>query len=67
MKRNKSNAYEEIYLSSAGTKVVHDKHRANTLGYKVVLHRLQQHHFVRCKNIGLYIEEDVLEVCGIQG
>lgn len=41
VKQNNSNVDEEIYLSSAGAKVVHDKQRANTLGCKVLLPRLQ--------------------------
>lgn len=64
MKRNNSNADEEIYLSSAAAKVVHDKQIANTLGYKVVLLRLQ-HQYAPTSyitNIRLCIENNVLDV-----
>ena len=64
MKRNNSNVDEEIYMSSAAAKVVHDKQIANTLGYKVVLLRLQQQYALTSyiTNIRLCIENDVLDV-----
>lgn len=64
MKRNNSNADEEIYLSSAAAKVVHDKQIANTLGYKVLLLRLQQQYSLTSymRNIRLCMDNDVLRV-----
>lgn len=64
MKRNNSNADEEIYLSSAAAKVVHDKQIANTLGYKVVLLWLQQQYALTSyiTNTRLCIENDVQDV-----